>query len=261
MANSTPPDNTAAAAAATPADAAAANSAASAAKLKDAATARYKEKDYAGALSLYTDALAAAPSSGLYNNRAAAHMMLSQFEEAVADCAAAVKLDDKNTKAYLRGSKAELAQGRLTEAGNLAQMATLKDPFDKDARGDVQLVARAKQRLAAANEALSSREFDKALSLLNLLADTCPASLEVRLKRIEAQIGLRQYEAAAAAAGDLVKLHGTTDPRLLVTRARVMIMQGNAIGATKYLQVGVGASHARCTRDVHGMCARCVAEE
>ena len=36
------------------------------------------------------------------------------------DCYHAVKLDDKNVKAYIRGAKAELAQGRIAEAMTLA---------------------------------------------------------------------------------------------------------------------------------------------
>ena len=92
--------------------------------------------------------------------------------------------------------------------------------------------------VCSATEALNSREFDKALSLLNLLVDKCPASLEIRLKRIEAQLGLRKYEEAGAAATDLMSKHGSTDPRLLVMKARVMAQLGNSGGATKYLQVG-----------------------
>jgi hypothetical protein len=47
--------------------------------------------------------------------------------------------------------------------------------------------------VAKAREALASREYDRALSLLNTLVDTCPASLPLRLLRIEAQVRAQQW--------------------------------------------------------------------
>jgi hypothetical protein len=45
-------------------------------RLREEATKRYKAGDYAGAAESYSAAIAAAPSSQLYANRAAAKMML-----------------------------------------------------------------------------------------------------------------------------------------------------------------------------------------
>ncbi|KAI1409141.1 TPR-like protein [Hypoxylon sp. FL1857] len=52
----------------------------------------------------------------LYVNRAACHLELKNYRSCWLDCAAALRLDDKNLKAYYRSAKAFLAVGRIEEA-------------------------------------------------------------------------------------------------------------------------------------------------
>ena len=75
---STPPSSSSDAKRPSSGAAAAAETASEATKLKDAATAKYKEKDYAAAVKLYSEAILLTPTTQLYTNRAAAHMMLEQ---------------------------------------------------------------------------------------------------------------------------------------------------------------------------------------
>lgn len=144
---------------------------------------------------------------------------LRRYPETAEDCHAAIKLNPDNLKCYERGAKAELAQGRLAEAAELAQRGLLKDPKDEAARAVRQAASLAQTRLAKAHEAIVAREFDRALSLANTLLDTCPASFEFALLRIEALTGLRKLEEASTTSQKLMALH-SHDTRLLVLRGR-----------------------------------------
>ncbi|KAI1802190.1 TPR-like protein [Daldinia bambusicola] len=52
----------------------------------------------------------------LYVNRAACHLELKNFRSCWLDCAAALRLNDRNLKAYYRSARAFLAVGRVAEA-------------------------------------------------------------------------------------------------------------------------------------------------
>ena len=73
----------------------------------------YKGKDYPAAITAYTAAIAKDPEQvACYTNRAAARMMVSAWEEALADCKKASELNPKFVKAYLRGAKSLLRMVR-----------------------------------------------------------------------------------------------------------------------------------------------------
>ena len=221
------------------ASSASANDVAAAARAK--ATDAYKAGNYDKAIALYSEALSAAPEAKLYLNRAAAHLMLAAYAPALSDCKKAVALDAADIKAYVRGAKAALALGDMDEARNLATQATLRDPRDDDARKERARITDAMRDLASARTALETREWDKALTVLNRLCDkTCPGAYALKLLRIEAQLGVRSYEAANTASSALLKDSGGGghDPKLLVLRARILAAQGNTTGAVKHAQVG-----------------------
>ena len=96
--------------------------------LKEEATALYRAGDYARAGDKYSAAIAAAPSAGLFLNRAAAAMMRSRYEDAARDCGTAAELDPRNLKAYVRGAKALTALGRYEEAASVLGQGLVRDP-------------------------------------------------------------------------------------------------------------------------------------
>ena len=51
-----------------------------------------------------------------YTNRAIANLKIEKFEPAMNDCRAALRINDKFTKAYNRMSKCQIALGDLTNA-------------------------------------------------------------------------------------------------------------------------------------------------
>lgn len=220
--------------------------AAAVARARAQATEAYKAGNYAAAVALYTDALAAgAPDAKIFLNRAAAHLMLAAYAPALADCKRAIEVDASDVKAYVRGARAALALGDVDEARALATQATLRDPRDEDARKERARVVDAAREMAAARDALAAREWDRALSLLNRLCDaTCPGAYALKLLRVEAQLGLRAYDAAYSESSALLKTGGAGghDPKLLVLRARILAAQGNTAGALKHAQVRGAAS-------------------
>eukprot|EP01084_Bolivina_argentea_P030170 55952_1 len=99
-------------------------------QLKAEGNKKYSSKQYRDAINLYTQAIEAFPRPEFYGNRAASHMAIGQFKEALSDCHSSIELDPKFRKAYIRGTKCytELADFKLAQ--QFAQRGL--DLFPKD---------------------------------------------------------------------------------------------------------------------------------
>ncbi len=87
------------------------------ADLKKKANAAIGRGDLAQALSLLSEALAAAPSDrALWANRAYVHELCKEPALALSDAHAAIELDRGFSKGYLRAARALVALGRSDEA-------------------------------------------------------------------------------------------------------------------------------------------------
>ncbi|KAI1448177.1 TPR-like protein [Annulohypoxylon stygium] len=67
----------------------------------------------------------------LYVNRAACHLELRNYRSCWLDCAAALRLNDKNVKAYYRSARAFLAVGRIEEADDACARGLALDEDNK----------------------------------------------------------------------------------------------------------------------------------
>lgn len=100
-----------------------------------------RAKDYPTAIDAYSAAIAACSGQGpalsvLYSNRAAAHIGIKRWADALADCRAALRADDKNLKAHVRCAAAGLlvdfrgyreeAAMRITAATRLSGSAGMR---------------------------------------------------------------------------------------------------------------------------------------
>ncbi|KAF1330447.1 Mitochondrial import receptor subunit tom70, partial [Globisporangium splendens] len=90
-----------------------------------AATKKYKEGAFKEAIELYTEAIRLCETSVpvdqrnlkvMFSNRAAAYERLQDYESVIADCTAALVLDKRHPKSYLRRAKAKAALGRHSSA-------------------------------------------------------------------------------------------------------------------------------------------------
>ncbi|KAJ6812435.1 outer envelope protein 64, chloroplastic [Iris pallida] len=101
---------------------------------KEKGNAAYKEKQWQKAVNLYTEAIKLSGNNATYYcNRAAAYLEQRSFVQAEADCNAAIKIDKKNVKAYLRRGTAREVLGYYQEAMEDFRHALVLEPTNKTA--------------------------------------------------------------------------------------------------------------------------------
>lgn len=88
----------------------------SAESLKELGNEAFRKKNFQEAITHYTNAIALAPSSVLFSNRAAVYLTQNKLDEALFDAREAVRLDRNNTKGYLRIGKALYGLGKYSDA-------------------------------------------------------------------------------------------------------------------------------------------------
>jgi len=78
---------------------------------------QYKAQNYRAALEMYSDAISLCPNNAAYyGNRAATHMMIADYKNALADARKSLQIDPIYSKGYIRVSKCCLVLGDLTGA-------------------------------------------------------------------------------------------------------------------------------------------------
>ncbi len=106
--------------------------------LKTQADKLFRGGSYAAAIKLYSELLLVDPeavrwSAVIYSNRAAAHMSLNSYTEAVNDCNKAIALDDEYARAYLRRARAHKAQHHYAASIRDFRRYLSSDPVPADA--------------------------------------------------------------------------------------------------------------------------------
>lgn len=206
---------------------------------REKGNALYKAQEYADAVEAYTSAIEFAAtksaSSVVHTNRAAAHFMMAAYGDAAGDCARAVHLDPENTKAYLRGAKAELARGNTEEAIRQYSKALERDPSDSTAKEEKMAAQKAHQRLAQAKGAMENGDYATAETMTNLLATPCPGATHIKLMRLDALIGLNKIDEAEKASKEMMTAAGKKDPAVLLARARVLHYSGSSGSAETHV--------------------------
>ncbi|KAI2622242.1 TPR-like protein [Hypomontagnella submonticulosa] len=85
----------------------------------------------------------------LYVNRAACHLELKNYRSCWLDCAAALRLNDKNIKAYYRSAKAFLAVGRIEEADDACARGLALDENNAALKGVARDIVKRSEEAAA----------------------------------------------------------------------------------------------------------------
>jgi len=113
---------------------------------KKKGNAAFKAGHFVEAAKLYTFALDRVGGTGVganawcatvLSNRAMTHLKLGAFAEAEDDCTAAVKLDARNVKAFLRRGAARSVSGNYLEAVLDYESALRLEPRNKDAKSEI----------------------------------------------------------------------------------------------------------------------------
>ena len=85
-------------------------------QLKDDGNKAFKKGDYRVAIQCYTEAIAISPNEIFLSNRAASHLAMRSYREALEDSQKAIELNPKYLKAYKRMAKAQIALNAHDEA-------------------------------------------------------------------------------------------------------------------------------------------------
>lgn len=168
--------------------------------------AAYKTGMYEEACENYTKAIFHNPNCATYwSNRSAALMMLQDYTSALDDCTQAIKLDETFTKVYLRAAKCYLMTGNPSLSIDYYRKVLQVEKKNKQALAELQLSQLVQKHLEAANAALESGQFQKAVMFLQKCLEEAPHCISFRSKLAEALVFTKNYNEAQIIANDLLK--------------------------------------------------------
>lgn len=116
----------------------------------------FANKDYQGAISYYTEAIARNPKNHIFfSNRSACYVALEQWVEAAADAKQCLKLCPQFVKAYYRLSLAQMAMDDLDAAQSTVKMGLNVEPNSLQLSKQLRLInAEIKKKKSAASKKL-----------------------------------------------------------------------------------------------------------
>ncbi|KAK1256238.1 hypothetical protein MKX07_008497 [Trichoderma sp. CBMAI-0711] len=97
----------------------------------------------------------------MYVNRAACHLEMQNYRSCWTDCAAAIRLNPRNVKAYYRSARALLAVDRIEEADDVCARGLAIDPENKALRSVAESIVKRAQTLAELKRKADAREAQK----------------------------------------------------------------------------------------------------
>ncbi|KAH0496836.1 hypothetical protein TgHK011_004180 [Trichoderma gracile] len=97
----------------------------------------------------------------MYVNRAACHLEMQNYRSCWTDCAAAIRLNPRNVKAYYRSARALLAVDRIEEADDVCARGLAIDPENKALRSVAESIVKRAQTLAELKQKADAREAQK----------------------------------------------------------------------------------------------------
>jgi len=178
----------------------------------------YKNKKYAEALQKYSQAIELCPDNpAFYGNRAACHMMLSQYNKALDDAKTTVGLDSDFVKGYVRIAKCCIALGEISSAKQAIQKGldidpSCKETFDVESK-NCHYLERHSDDL---DSALEANDYRKALFHIDQCLNVAVASKRLKIKKAECLAYLGRYGEAQNIANDLLRSDGTNADAMFV---------------------------------------------
>eukprot|EP00842_Homolaphlyctis_polyrhiza_P002085 jgi/Hompol1/2878/HPOL_003054-RA len=132
-------------------------------------------KSYNDAIAFYTKGIAAKANddklnSILYSNRAAVNLELSNFRQVLNDCAAAIKLNPKNVKAFFRSAAALHKLDRIDEGIDCCQKGLELEPKNSQLQNILKSLHNRGAELKAIEEKRSKRFSEKAQQVARVKA-------------------------------------------------------------------------------------------
>ena len=177
--------------------------------LNTAAKSKFEQRVYTDALTLYSKAIANAPSVPKYLlNRAATHFALSSYSDAIADCAAAVALDPTLVKAHRRMARAYVELGEYAKAAaTLERASTVDAAAASELAPDLELASQLHAWQSEGEAAMGQHEYSVARAFFaNILGKTSAPRSKLWMVRSELALGL--CDRALRTCTELIKADG-----------------------------------------------------
>ena len=205
-------------------------------QFKELGNAKYKQKDYGTAITCYTKAIELAPDVPTYRlNRASAYMMKLQYAEAVADCDAAIALDENLAKAYFRKGKALLSKGDPQNAVAAITTGLIKEPGNAAALADRKLAEECSKRIKLAGQCLGKQEYVQVWKQLQIVEKHMSFGPDITMMKIEALACIGKASEAYALTNSMMRSNSRY-PGLLFWRAKSLYYMDQVPSAIKHLQ-------------------------
>ena len=217
--------------------------------LKEKGNVCYRNEQYQDAVRLYSQAIAALPSKGIYyGNRAAAWMMLKEFKRAAADCVEGISLERvKGECDKVRGREASAlaAMGKIDTAINKLEEALLIE--DRVETSGVAALEKQldKMRTSLSNfnlgtQSLQKNEYTRARRLFQLAANVMTSDPRIQLGMAKACIGLGEYDDASREAQKVIALNDKSlGIEAYTVRAEALMATGATELASKHLSAAL----------------------
>ena len=165
-------------------------------KLKDDGNQAFKKGEHRVAIQCYTEALALSPNEIYFSNRAAAHMAMRAYREALADSQKAVELNSKYLKAYKRMAKAQIALNALDEAQSTIQAAAAIDAKDRTLDEEKALPKTIKQHKLYATAAIANGDYQQAVHYAREILKAVPGGDFFEVMLLQSLVGYRKFKEA-----------------------------------------------------------------
>ena len=200
----------------------------------------YKRGEYSNAVDYSSTAVRLQPTNATYRtNRAAPALMLERAEDALADCQTALESEPTNIKAHVRGAKARIMLGQLSEARRQLEHAATLPTADATVATELAGLGDLEASLKSGKEALeqaggaAARE---ALRLFTSLSQRCPCSETVACLQMEALMRARPDQGPQQVVAESARwLRKSSDnPDLLCVRGKSLYKTGQLESALKH---------------------------
>lgn len=204
--------------------------------LNTAAKSKFEQRVYTDALTLYSKAIANAPSVPKYLlNRAATHFALSSYSDAIADCAAAVALDPTLVKAHRRMARAYVELGEYAKAAaTLERASTVDAAAASELAPDLELASQLHAWQSEGEAAMGQHEYSVARAFFaNILGKTSAPRSKLWMVRSELALGL--CDRALRTCTELIKADGNA-AEAYVLRATALMYAADLDQARKHLR-------------------------
>eukprot|EP00518_Triparma_eleuthera_P004975 CAMPEP_0182456082 /NCGR_PEP_ID=MMETSP1319-20130603/2026_1 /TAXON_ID=172717 /ORGANISM="Bolidomonas pacifica, Strain RCC208" /LENGTH=511 /DNA_ID=CAMNT_0024654257 /DNA_START=121 /DNA_END=1653 /DNA_ORIENTATION=+ len=216
----------------------------------------YKKGDYRAAIDHYTRAIEAqrivlssasgekAPAALLlgsfFSNRSAAHMMILQHKQSIADCESALSLDPTLNKIRLRMAKQLVTVGRVEDGVECYRTALVSDPNNAAALKEKDQALMIQRRFALASECMAKFkatgqriEGRQALAQLDVCLGVSPQWMKAKMLKCEALVAAGKGDEAYSLTSSLMR-SGVMNSEILLIRASCLFTLGQLDDSIKH---------------------------